>query len=415
MLRSLRLPLILIALLGFPAAAFAEDTATVALWHSFRGREAMALETIVATFNEQRADKIVMRQLNGDRFIDEVESAFIHGAGPDIVVWAHDKVGPWAQKRFILPLDEIVDTETLDLYIPSCLRALKNGGRLYGLPLSFETLILYYNKNLVSKPPSTTDELIAMARGLSDPAQGRYGLVYERGNFYFHVMWLHGFGGRVFDDSGAFDVRSPAMIRSIEFARDLARTEHIIPDTVDWNVEMGLFNSGRAGFLISGPWAYGSIDLEKVPIGIAEMPRVSTTGLYPSPFLGVKGFYINARTAHPRASVEAVEHLTSAFSGCLMNVLAGYLPANRFAYEFNALAAHPITMKFEEHVDSTVLMPSNREMGYVWQVMIRDDAKNHPGCLDRVFVEGMSAADATREAWTRYQALKEVDERIGAP
>ena len=391
--------------------AHAADTVTISLWHSFRGQEAMALETVVATFNEQHADRLVTRQIDGHRFNDIVEEAFQKNGGPDIVVWAHDKVGPWANRGFILPLDDLVDTDTLDLYIPNCLDAVRSSGRLYGLPLSFETLILYYNRNLVSRPPAATDELIEIARGISNPAEKRYGLVYERGNFYFHAIWLHGFGGRVFDEAGRFDVRSPAMIRSLEFARDLSATHRIIPDTVDWNVEIDLFNAGRAGMLISGPWAWGSLDWDSVPVGIAAMPVVSATNRFAAPFLGVKGFYINARSAHPRSSLAAMTHLTSAFSGCLMNVMAGYLPANRFAYEFNALAEHPITAKCEEQVDSTVLMPSSREMGYVWQVMIHDNATNHPGCLDRIFLEGVSAEDAAQEAWNRYQALAEADQR----
>jgi maltose-binding protein MalE len=194
------------------------------------------------------------------------------------------------------------------------------------------------------------------------------------------------------------------MIRSLAFARDLAAVHHIIPDTVDWNVEMSLFNSGKAAFLISGPWAYGSLNWSGVPIGISALPVLSQTGKFPSPFLGVKGFFVNAHSPYRERLGETLQHLTSAFSGCLMNCLAGYLPANRLAYEFNALSAHPITAKFEEHIDSAILMPANSEMGYVWRVMIRDDAIDHPGALDRVFLFGASPESAVEEAWRRYQA-----------
>jgi maltose-binding protein MalE len=176
-----RLFAMLVFLFACAPLTHAADTATFSLWHSFRGDEANALETVVATFNEQNADKIRLVHLDGHRFTDEVESALAAGRGPDLMIWAHDKVGPWVEKGWITPIDDLVPADELEVFIPSCLNALKYQGRLYGLPLSFETLILYYNKNLVSSPPKTTDELIEMARAATDTASGRYGLVYERG------------------------------------------------------------------------------------------------------------------------------------------------------------------------------------------------------------------------------------------
>lgn len=394
--------LVAILLLASRTAAAEELT----LWHSFRGREAEALETAVAAFNEAHGDQVRLVALDGDRYAALVESALVAAgsAAPDIIVWAHDRIAPWARQGRLLPLDDLLDTSDLADFIPQCLEPLRVEGRLYGLPLSFEALMLYYNRDLVSSPPRTTDELIAEAKRHANPRKDRWGLVYERANFYYHAMWLHAFGGRVLEPSGAFDPRHRAMARSLAFARDLARVHRIIPDTVDWQRQIDLFNSGRAAFLISGPWAYGSLAWDRVPIGIAPLPVHSATGRATAPFLGVKAFAVNARSSRARRAVAAIQHLTSPFSGCLMNVVAGYMPANRLAYEFDALASHPLTARPQVFWDSSVLMPSFESMEHVWRVMMRDEATGEPGCLDRVFA-GERIEAATRGARRRWERL----------
>ncbi len=390
-------------ILSFTAPASAE---AVTLWHSFRGREAEALETAVAAFNEAHENQVKLVAIDGAEYIARVESALAEpGAGsPDLVVWAHDKIVPWARRGWLLPLDSRIDSAELSDFIPQCVTPLRHESKLYGLPLSFESLMLYYNRNLVDRAPRTTNEMLATARRFADPRRDRWGIVYERANFYFHAMWLHGFGGQVFDARGNFAVRSPAMLKSLAFARDLARVQHVIPDTVDWERQMAIFNSGRAPFLISGPWAYGSLAWDRIPIGIAPLPLLSPSRRHPAPFLGVKAFAVAAHSPRVDLAVEVMRHLTSPFSGCLMNVVAGYMPANRRAYEFDALSSHPLTARPQVFWDSAVLMPTDVQMQHVWTVMMRDDVTGEPGCLDRVFA-GTRPEVAAREAERRWRAL----------
>lgn len=383
---------------------------TLVLWHSFRGREQAALELVLASWSQDhRRPPILAVARDGNGFTQELAASVRRGDGPDIVIWAHDKTGEWADQGVVVPLDEDLTAALRDRYLPFCFSSMSYQGRQYGLPLSFETLIMYYNRALVPTPPRTTDEMIRVARQNTNRARNRWGLVYERGNFYHHAMWLHGFGGRVFDDSGQLALQSPETVRSLTFARDLARVHHVVPDTVDWQTQMDLFNAGRAAILLSGPWAYGSVDQTRVSLGIAPLPQISGLNRYPSPFLGVKGFFITASCRDRAAASAAIDHLTSTYSSSMLNVLAGYLPADRLAYDFSIVSADYVTSIFKEQVGRATVMPTRAEMSYVWQVMMTDPVTLRPGALDRIFLYGIEPRTALRDAAGEYERLRAAD------
>ncbi|MEK8022951.1 MAG: extracellular solute-binding protein [Candidatus Hydrogenedentota bacterium] len=395
-----------------PASAAARPSSargeTISVWHTFHDKEELALKTIVLAFNLDHKDQIRLVPMSHDGFTADVEKSLRAGRGPDLFIWAHDKVGEWMKSGLIAPLDNLLPPAARADYFENCLSALTVREKLYGLPFSFETLILYYNKALVPHPPVNTDELIRLGQGLTDRSQGRYGLVYERGNFYHHAMWFLGFGGRIFDAKGNFNVATQEMKRSLEFARDMATVHGLIPDTVDWKLQMKLFNAGNAAMLISGPWAHGGID-PRIDLGMAILPFITESQKWSAPFLGVKGVYVSARSPRKRAAFDAAAFLTSDYGGATMNILAGSLPANLKSYQNGAVASDRRTAVFKEQVLNAVPMPSDPAMKHVWKVMMTDPATMKPGCIDRVFLLNTSpdtaCADASREFTRALQGI----------
>jgi maltose-binding protein MalE len=391
--------------LNRPPRVAAPASRPLELWHSMRDRERRALETAIAAWNLENEPPIRPVAYEAENFTARIEAALRSGRGPDLFIWAHDKTGEWSDAGLVAELDRRVDSALAAEYLPNCLKAVEWKGKIRGLPLAFETLILYYNRRLVAEPPVNTDELIAIGRRLAHRESGVYGLVYERGNFYHHGLWLHGFAGRVFDENGQFDPGSPAMLRSFSFARDLGAIHGIIPDTVDWNLQMNLFNAGRAGLMISGPWAWGAIDHARVDVGMAVLPYITESGRWAAPFLGVKAVYIGARSARPREAFLAARFLTSGYAGSVMNILAGALPANRLAYQNSVVAGDTLTAFFKEQILDAVPMPSDPSMRLVWKVMMTDNATKKFGCLDRIFLDDVPPARAAAEALSAYRRL----------
>jgi len=53
------------------------------------------------------------------------------GKGPDVVIWAHDKVGEWADAGLIAPVE--VSNEFLGKFSPKAWEAVIHKGRVWGI------------------------------------------------------------------------------------------------------------------------------------------------------------------------------------------------------------------------------------------------------------------------------------------
>lgn len=375
---------------------------TIRVWHSFRDRERMALHAVARVFNLECTTGIRLELVDcaDANFTERLERAIQAGEGPDVFFWAHDKIGEWVDRGLVLPADA---AESAD-YLPNCREALRFRDRLRGFPLAYETLILYHNASLLPTPPSSVADLVALSARLRADGAGIWPLVYERGNFYHHAMWLHGFGGRVLTADGSFDALSQPMLRSLAFARDLAAVHGAVPDTVDWDLQVNLFNNGRAAMLISGPWAWGALVRDSFPVGMAVLPFLDEEGRGATPFLGVKAAFVGARTRHPEAATAAALALTSGYAGSIFSIIAGSLPAQSAAYQEPLVAADRRADVFKEQLLSTVPMPSSPVMARVWKVMMTDARTARHGCLDRVFLDGQEPEAAAAAALAEFRS-----------
>ena len=93
-----------------------------------------------------------------DSATDKFQQAAATGNGPDIFIWAHDRLGEWAQSGLIAPINPSAKNkaEIEDF----AWDAVTYQGKLWGYPMAVEATGLIYNKALVKTPPKTTGELV---------------------------------------------------------------------------------------------------------------------------------------------------------------------------------------------------------------------------------------------------------------
>src|ERR1044071_9051995 len=99
-------------LLARPAAAQKE----VVVWHGYRGDEKAAFEKVVANFNQSAAGKgikVTTLAVPYDAFADKITAAVPRGKGPDVFIFAQDRLGGWvAAGNTIEPIDFFLDAPT---------------------------------------------------------------------------------------------------------------------------------------------------------------------------------------------------------------------------------------------------------------------------------------------------------------
>ena len=383
------------------------EPTTLTLWHSYREDERTALEAAITRFNDSHPMlEIAPRAVPFDAYPDRLSAAIPLGRGPDMFIFAHDRIGNWAERpRVIEPLNKwLLDPSILERFFEPTVLALVYKHQLYGLPLAYKSLVLYYNTDLIASPPQTTDEMIQLAlrHTTRDSAEERFGLVYEYTQLYFHVPWIHGFGGSVLDAGDQVHIHEAASVRALQFAAGLYRTHRILPDSPSSQSITSLFNQGRAAMVINGPWFRAEI--EDVPYSVAPLPVVSDTEppTRAQPFLTVEAMMMSAGGNNQNCTFEAMVWFTTDPEGTRIRMEQGHQPvALQSAYGTAEAAAQgddqldPALAVFRDQMLSSVPTPNTPMMLRVWA--------NTNTAIFRAIKNGDSAAEVLATARERIE------------
>ena len=258
-------------MLSFFLAFAHADPVEITIWHAYRDAEQSALVSLLEEYDAKHPDVTVSPlYVAPSAFVSKLEAAAPRGNGPDLFIAAHERIGAWSLSGLIQP----IETDTQSLH-PITTDALTYNNQLYGVPLTFKCLALFVNNDLVPTVPQNTDQILALSPEWQK--KGITPLAYQATDAYYHALWMHGFGGSVFDDSGA-SLSSPQNIESLEFILSLQEKE-IIPEEPTSALISQLFNKGEAALVINGPWFLGEIS-EKINYSVHPLPKISKTGTF---------------------------------------------------------------------------------------------------------------------------------------
>ncbi len=373
----------------------------ITIWHSYRGAEQRTLQRLVKAFNAQEQERARKRsgytpvrvrllQISFENLPNKITNAVPRGHGPDLFIFAHDRLGDWVSKDLVEPLGYWVGPERAARFLPKTLQAFARQGRIYGLPLAYKSVALFYHADLVGQqPPRTTSELIARGRRfMHSRGKGYYGLVYEAADTYFHAPWLFGFGGRFLSPcaagrkppgscgQGRLPIHTPEAVRALRFARSLAGPGGITAPEASGQLVTSLFTSKRAAMAITGPWFLSDLQAaskdQVLRYGVAPLPAIDTAGGRPAaPLLTVEGIFLSRRSKRKRLAFRVMQALTSDRAARIRVKVARQLPANvrvdRLVSSPQSSLHSPELAAFRKQLDSAHLTPSTPLMRVVWE------------------------------------------------
>ncbi len=345
-------------------AATAQAAEPVVVWHAYQSAEREALQAVAARWNEENPQTPVrLLPIPYEAFANRLTSAIPRGHGPDVFIAAHERAGDWSRSGL---LRDVTGEFDVDDHHPVTVEALTIGEEVLGVPLAYKSVALFYNSEMLSEPPATTDEMIELARAHTRPDDGAFGLVYEAANFYMHGPWFFGFGGEIFGEDGSVALNSPAGRESLAFAHRLVEEERIVPREATGSLVGHLFREGLAPMAISGPWFLGELD-EDLPFDIAPLPAVSETGLASTPFLTVEAAFVSSQATQPETAVAFARFLAS-HEMAVERALTGMQPVSTLsAYEDPAVGEHRILSRFREQLDQAMPMSNDPRMRSIWE------------------------------------------------
>ena len=303
-----------------------------------------------------------------DAFADKITAAVPRGKGPDIFIFAQDRLGGWVEAgKTIEPIDFYVDKATKDRVPPEH----GGGDDLPRHAVRAAVQLQGHHDGLQQEaahedPPKTTGELVTIAKSLTDASTGRFGVAYWYSDFYYHAILMNAFGGGAFDAAGKPILNCEGNAKSLDLLLKWVDKDKFLPAEPSTALVTALFNDGKAAIVFSGPWFLGEI-AKGIDYGLAPLPTVDEAGGKPMrPWMTVEGVYIAARSKNKDAAYEFVKYLTDVEAAKVMAVEGRQTPANKLVYNDPQVRNDPILKVFRQQVEAAVPMPNLAEMSMMW-------------------------------------------------
>jgi len=348
----------------------------ITIWHQMQVEGREVLQAQLEKYMQANPE-VTVTQLykETEELRSSYQTAAVAGGGPQLIYGPSDQVGPFDAMGIIKPLENLFDQEFLKNFIPSGLVYFK--GHLYQIADRVGNhLTLVYNKKLVPVPPKDTDELIRIGKKLTVDKDGdgktdQWGLVWNYIEPYFFIPFLGGFGGWVMDEKGNPTLDTPATVEAFKFILDLRDKYKIIPTECDYAMADALFKEGRAGMIINGPWSWGGYEKAGIDYGLARIPKIKKTGLWPTPMVSPKGYSININTKGEalKESVKLIKYLTSPQVELEFTKVLNTIPSRKEANESPLVKGNKRVIHSREQMEVGRPMPVIPELRAIWDAM----------------------------------------------
>ena len=307
-----------------PIAAHAETNITYLMWGS--PQEADAWKVVVKGFEALNPDiKVTVEVADWDSYWEKLRVQMAGGTPPDVFAMDAPLYRDWQSRNVLLNLSPYLDANPalLDGVYPITMEAYKTAEGIFGLPRDFQTIVLYYNKDMfdaagLAYPDDTWTyaDLRANAAKLTldkdgDGTTDQWGFWdggYDLEPFWGSLVWAH--GGEIVDLVAAKTlIDSPEALAGFQVLADMWLVDKSMP------TEQQLAQYGWDGFLsgvsamgVSGHWSvpeYSAVtfkwDIAPMPIG----PAGRATGVNSA------GFVIAKDSKNPDAAWEFVKYAFS--------------------------------------------------------------------------------------------------------
>ena len=334
-------------------------------------------ETVAKAYKEQSGTTVNIK--SGDQLggLDKLSLDNQSGQAADVMMAPYDRVGSLGTDGQLSEV-KLSDGAKTDDKTKSLVTAAD--GKVYGAPAVIESLVMYYNKDLLKEAPKTFAELEELAKDSKYAFAGEDGkttaFLADWTNFYYAYGLLAGNGGYVFGQNGkdAKDIglANDGSITGVNYAKSwYEKWPKGMQDTEGAaNLIQTQFQEGKTAAIIDGPWKAQAFKDAKVNYGVATIPTLPNGKEY-TPFGGGKAWIIPSSTKNLEAAQKFVDFLVSTEQQKAFYDATNEIPANTEARSYAEGKNDELTTAVIKQFKNAQPMPNISQMSAVW-----DPAKN---------------------------------------
>ena len=295
------------------------------------------------------------------------------GVGPDIFIQPHDGMAQSIQGNILLPLGADLAANLEGRFIESAVETVKSGDQYYGIPISTESIALFYNKTLLDENgfdvATSFEEVKAQGDVFNNAAENKFIMRFEAGNAYTAHFFLTAFGYELFGpdhtDPDAINFDSEEAIAGLTYYQSMkdylpVPYADLTIDTVE--VE---FAKGTVPYIIVGPWAISEIKANAdFEWGITSIPTIN--GVQPLSFSGNIIACMSAYTQNPTETRQVLDFMASDEGLEILYKVRGSIPALQDPTVIDGLSEDDYVMGVLKQAEFSEPMPSIPEMASFW-------------------------------------------------
>lgn len=309
------------------------------------------LDEMVQLFEQAHPNiKVEVETAPWDEYFTKLQTLIAGGTAPDIFELNYENFVSFASKGVLLDMDPLAEaSETFDssIFYPRAYDAFSFNGMQLGLPETFSTVVLYYNKDLFDAAgldyPSedwTWNDAVSAAEQLTDADAGVWGL-YSPIQFWEFYKKAAQSGCQFFNqDKTEVTIDSPECVTALE-----TMISFIDDGVMPSDAEMGgvsdgdMFKSGQIAMDVTGIWMFSAFADAPFNWDIQVEPGIENHATH----FFANAVSIFAATQHPQEAWEWAQFFTSSPEMANIRVEAGWeLPAlDNPAYFENYLSLSP--------------------------------------------------------------------------
>lgn len=308
-------------LAGAAAAQDAPVEITYMMWGS--PEELAVWQTIVDEFQVANPNiKVTVDVSDWESYWNKLRTLFAGGTPPDVFAMDAPLYPDWQSRGVLLNLQPYIDVSPglLDGLYPVTLEAYQREDGYYGLPRDFQTIVLFYNKDMfdaagLAYPTDewTMDDLRAVAAKLTLDTDGNGGVdqwgfstdLYDMELFWSSAIW--GYGGDIINAERTQTLLGDENARNAwHFIADMALGDKSMPDP-NQVAEFGYdaFAAGVAAMTTIGHWVVPQYSQLGFQWDVAAMPA-GPEGRATS--VNSAGFVVAKDSKNPDAAWELVRY-----------------------------------------------------------------------------------------------------------
>ncbi|MCY7103672.1 extracellular solute-binding protein [Streptococcus oralis] len=329
-------------------------------------------EKVAAAYEKESGTKVNIK--SGDQMggLDKLSLDNQSGQAADVMMAPYDRVGSLGTDGQLSEV-KLSDGAKTDDKTKSLVTAAD--GKVYGAPAVIESLVLYYNKDLLKEAPKTFADLENLAKDSKYAFAGEDGkttaFLADWTNFYYAYGLLAGNGGYVFGQNGKdpkdIGLANEGSITAINYAKSwYEKWPKGMQDTEGApNLIQTQFQEGKTAAIIDGPWKAQAFKDAKVNYGVATIPTLPNGKDY-SAFGGGKAWIIPSSTKNLEAAQKFVDFLVSTEQQKAFYDTTNEIPANTEARTYAEGKKDELTTAVIEQFKNAQPMPNISQMSAVW-------------------------------------------------